>query len=209
MIKAVIFDLDGVLVDSFETSIKIFQKAMKEAGYKPPTRAYINKIYYHTLFNTVSLLTNSSSKKEIERVMKIIHSHDYSDVKFPNGMTATLKKLSGSYRLAVASSSGSSRVITLLKKANSLEYFSAIIGSDDHTNPKPHPEPLLIAAKRLGVKPAEAVYIGDRETDIEAAEAAGMKSIGYLEFVDHGLPAADLTTDRFDKIPGVIKRLEK
>jgi pyrophosphatase PpaX len=209
MIKAVIFDLDGVLVNTFDSGLRIFQKSFARAGYHRPSKSDMNSIYHLSLHDTVKTLTGSDSESEIRRVMEMVESFEEIGIRPPKNLVLTLRKLRRSYGLAVVSSSGRDRVRRILKTIRALGFFDVIVGIEDHTRPKPHPEPLLIAAKRLGVKPSEAVYLGDRETDIEAAEAAGMRSIGYLEFVRHRLPAADLTTKRFDRIPYLVKKLSE
>ncbi len=57
------------------------------------------------------------------------------------------------------------------------KYFSIAVAYEDTINHKPHPEPLLFAAKQLGFSVRECVYIGDMETDVRAAKAAGMKIV--------------------------------
>ena len=56
-------------------------------------------------------------------------------------------------------------------------YFRTAVAYEDTTRHKPHPEPLLLAANRLKIKPSGTVYIGDAASDMEAAKAAGMKFI--------------------------------
>ncbi len=60
-------------------------------------------------------------------------------------------------------------------------HFKVTISYEDTTNHKPHPDPLLLAAKKLGLKPEECVYIGDVENDLVAAKACGMKFIAYSQ----------------------------
>jgi len=59
-----------------------------------------------------------------------------------------------------------------------------VVTYEDYSNPKPHPEPLLVANRKLGIKPQEAVYVGDSPSDIASAKAANMKSI-YLSVKPH------------------------
>jgi len=58
--------------------------------------------------------------------------------------------------------------------------FDVVVGSDEVTNPKPHPEPVLLALERLGRRPADAVFIGDSRHDIECGRAAGVKTAAVL-----------------------------
>ena len=58
--------------------------------------------------------------------------------------------------------------------------FDVVVGSDEVTNPKPHPEPVLLALERLGRRPTDAVFIGDSRHDIECGRAAGVKTAAVL-----------------------------
>lgn len=69
---------------------------------------------------------------------------------------------------------------------------------------KPDPEPLLLAAQKLGVKPEETVYIGDVENDLKAAHAAGMKVILYSKDKPED---ADAYATSFEKLPSIIGAL--
>ncbi len=65
----------------------------------------------------------------------------------------------------------------LLEHLGVLHYLDVRIGPDEVTHPKPHPEPLLLAAKLMGVAPGDAVYVGDMYFDVHAAKAAGMPCV--------------------------------
>jgi pyrophosphatase PpaX len=58
--------------------------------------------------------------------------------------------------------------------------FDVVVGSDEVTNPKPHPEPVLLALERLGRRPADTVFIGDSRHDLECGRAAGVKTAAVL-----------------------------
>ena len=84
------------------------------------------------------------------------------------------------------------------------KYFRVAISYQDTINHKPHPEPLLLATKKLKVEPEESVYIGDVENDIKAGKAAGMKVIIYSK---NQFSNADLCTSSFKKLPELIASL--
>ena len=209
MIKAVLFDMDGVLIDSFDTVAKIIDSAMVEAGHRGLTRAQLRHIYHMTLVDTIKYLVKGASQAEIGKIRELVYKYDrlVTEVKTAKGCAETLDVLGKRYRMAVVSSTERWRVEHLLGLADILDRFELIVSTEDFSRPKPHPEPLCVALKKMGIKPADAVYIGDRKTDVEAAEAAGMKSIGFLGLVDGKLPAADLTTKNFGSIPSLVKKL--
>ena len=83
-------------------------------------------------------------------------------------------------------------------------YFKADVAYEDTKKHKPFPEPLILAAKKLKVKPEETVYIGDSESDMKAAKAAGMKFVFYSR---KRLKGADVQVKSFNEIPDVVAKL--
>jgi len=208
MIKAVIFDVDGVLIDSFEANLKFYQDLSVKAGYKKPTREEYSKLFHATLTDVIKVLTKSKDEKEIKRIWEMGKNRvvRYPDelISVSKDLDKVLDSLKEKYTLAIVTSrlKGGIKKLPQLAKYESL--FKTIIYYDDTQNHKPHPDPLLLAVKKLGIKPNEAVYIGDAETDLQASKAAGMKIIIYGKIKHKG---ADKHTDSFNQLPGLIKQL--
>jgi len=68
MIKALVFDIDGVLIDSFDANLKFFQDLLSKAGYKPPTKKEYSPIFHLSMLDVVRICTKSADEKEIKRV---------------------------------------------------------------------------------------------------------------------------------------------
>lgn len=208
MIKAVIFDVDGVLIDSFEANLKFYQELLVKAGYKKPTREEYEKLFHATLTDVVKILTGSTDEREIKRVWEMGKNRAvrYPDelISTPNDLEKVLNHLKEKYILAIVTSrlTGGFKKLSHLAKIES--FFKTIVYYDDTTNHKPHPDPLLLAAKRLDLKPEECVYIGDAESDVKASKAAGMKVIVYGKVKHEG---TDRHTTLFDEIPKLIEEL--
>jgi phosphoglycolate phosphatase len=184
--KAVIFDVDGVLVDSFNANLKYYQDLFIYAGYPAPTKAEYQRMHSKTLKENIKLFLDSASDDEIDRVWQIGADrvsirYPTELLKVPDDLTAVLNFLSKKYQLAIVTAriKFRDRIKEVSQLSNFSHLFKVIVDYEDTANHKPHPEPLLLAAKKLGIKPEEAVYIGDSESDIEAAHAAGMKIISY------------------------------
>lgn len=210
MIKAVIFDIDGVLLDSFEANLKFFQNLMMVAGYRPPAREEFPALFHLSLMDVIKKLTGSESEEEITRVFKLGESrmanYPIELLDMPNGADKTIKILSKDYLLGIVTSRIRSSVYEAPKLAALKKYFLIAVSYEDTENHKPHPDPLLLAAKKLNVEPGECVYIGDVENDIKAARAAGMKSIVYS---GEGISGADCATSDFRAIPELIIKLSQ
>lgn len=205
MIKAVLFDIDGVLINSFDANLKFFQDLLSKAGYSPPTRNMYAPMYHLSMTDVIKEVTKSHSEKEIQRIWEMGNKRavDYPLhlLKLQIGVKETIKKLHKKYSLGIVTSRVKNGVFEFPELASLQQYFSTVIAYEDTTNHKPHPEPLLFAAKQLKVKPSEVVYIGDLDNDIQAAKAAGMKIIIYSP---DSFQSADRCTSLFKEIPLLI-----
>ena len=206
MIKAVIFDIDGVLADSLDANTRFFQNLMVEAGYKPPTKKEYSSLFHLTMMDVVKELTKSKSEKEIQRVFEMgkILPYPISYLKSPNGSKKVIEQLSKKYKLALVSSRVRKSVNNYFKFSKTEKYFPVSISYEDTLKHKPNPEPLVLAAKRLSINPQEAIYIGDNKSDVLAGKAANMKVIIYSK---KRLKEANLCTSDFSSIPALISRL--
>lgn len=208
MIKAVIFDVDGVLINSFEANLKFYQNLLSYAGYKPPTRKTYLKMYHMTMFDVIRIVTNSKDINEINRIWLMGKKRE---VPYPNELVSSPKnfkqviiKLNKKYILGIVTNRIRGGVFKLPQLARFESYFKAVVYYEDTAKHKPDPEPLLLAVKKLAVKPRETVYIGDAESDMKAAKAAGMKIVIYSQ---DQLKSADKITSVFNELPDLIVSL--
>ncbi|MBJ9135195.1 phosphoglycolate phosphatase [Citrobacter farmeri] len=95
-------------------------------------------------------------------------------------------------------------VTPLLDALDISKYFSVVIGGDDVQNKKPHPDPLLLVASKLGIAPEQLLFVGDSRNDIQAAKAAGCPSVGLTYGYNYGEPIAlsqpDVIYDRISEL---------
>lgn len=174
MIKAVIFDVDGVLIDNTKVYIKAYKETGKRLGLKIPPDEEIEKcfglIWEDILIRLYGPDENIKKTylgfcKKLEHEIKIMDDAEY-----------VLKRIK--LRKAIAASKS---VSTLEKKLGNLtRFFEVIVARDDTEKHKPDPEPILLACKKLGIKPEEAVYVGDAMFDFQAAKSAGTGFIGFI-----------------------------
>lgn len=208
MIKAVLFDVDGVLLDSFEANLIFFQKLMPMVGYPAPTRDQYRKCFHLSMLDVIKKLTASSSETEVIKIFEIgrkaVIKYPYSLIKTPAKMSNTILDLHKKYKLGIVTSRIKGQLLDYPQFKDVKHCFQTAIYFEDTKNHKPDPEPLLLATKRLEVKPMETVYIGDTESDRQAAHTARMHFIHYvINNVDQSKKS--LT---FIKIPNLIEKLE-
>lgn len=208
-IKSIIFDIDGVLLDSFEANLKFFQDMMLKFGYRAPTKESYLKVFYLTTRDTIKALTRSVNEEEINKIWEASKNREvpYPNylLKTPEGLEDVLEGISQSYSLAIVTSRIKESIFEAPQMIKLKKYFPIVISAYDTKLHKPNPEPLLLAAEKLGVKPEECVYIGDAETDILAAKAAGMKMILYSK---NKIKGADYITSSFLEIIALIEKCE-
>jgi HAD superfamily hydrolase (TIGR01662 family) len=207
VIKAVIFDVDGVLVDSFDANLKFIQDLLKKAGRKPITRIQYKKDGFHrTLHDVIRIYGSCKNEREVKDVLKLVNKvkHHPELFVFPPRLDETIRKLSETYKLAIVTGRIKVGVEDIFNHSKIRGYFPVVVFYGQYKNPKPDPESLLLAAKRLKIKPQESVYVGDSITDIQAAKTAGMK---IILFSKRKIGKADAKTARFSELPYLIKNL--
>jgi HAD superfamily hydrolase (TIGR01549 family) len=96
------------------------------------------------------------------------------------GVDEMLKKLEGNYPMSVVSARDEKGTMRFLEQFDLVKYFDAVITGQSAERTKPYPDPILLAAKRMGVKPDECLMIGDTTVDIRAGKSAGAQSVGVL-----------------------------
>ncbi|MFZ4648512.1 MAG: HAD family hydrolase [Patescibacteria group bacterium] len=208
MIKAVLFDVDGVLLDSFEANLKFFQNLISGLGHRPPTREEYSQMFHIPMREVIKKFTNISSEEELNKICQIRAAgqiqYPIELLEYPDQLEEVIQVLKQDYILGIVTSRIRGGIFEAPRLLNLKEHFSVVVVHEDTEKHKPEPEPLLFAAKKLGVKPVETVYIGDLPSDLQAAKSAGMKVIIYSKdkFVE-----ADACTDDFKTLPELIKKL--
>ncbi|MSU56369.1 MAG: HAD family hydrolase [Candidatus Taylorbacteria bacterium] len=208
-IKAVLFDIDGVLLDSFEAGFLFFGDILTALGYPRPTRGAYKSAFHLPLTLALKYLAKADLTEELGRLDEILQNVSYHTelLSEPPGCKEVLEALHKKYKLGIITSrnrDGLSKRYFPFSKTE--KYFSVTVTIEDVTHPKPHPEPLLLAAKRLKLKPSECVYVGDSHTDIEAGKSAGMKTILYG---GKKHKKADVSIRSFRRLPEAILLLQK
>lgn len=209
MLKAVIFDMDGVLIDSEPIHFEADVNLLKQYGIEDYTfeiyKPYIGSTAYniwdsikerYSLENSVEELLQLS---EIEK-QKIIDKSGYRELK---GVVKLVNNIfENKYPLALASSSPYDYIIKAMTAIGLRPLFHTIVSGASISRPKPAPDIFLQAAKELGVRPEECLVIEDSQKGVEAAKAAGMICVGLINphSGDQDLSKADYLLEGFEDI---------
>jgi beta-phosphoglucomutase len=213
---AAIFDMDGVLVDTYHAHFQSWLSMAKRAGltfteaefaptFGRTSREIIAHFWGRGRYNDAEIAALDNEKEAAFR--EIIAGN------FP-AMPGVHKLLidlhAAGWKLAVGSSGPPENVDLTLDRLGKRDLFSAIVTGMDVTRGKPDPQVFLLAAERLGVVPSRCVVIEDAQPGIAAAQAAGMAAVGLVSTgrTRKELAAADLVVDSLADIsPQVLGAL--
>ena len=183
MVKVVLFDLDGTLIDSKKAIVKSFLETAKILHVTLDPKIIeeniglnskeILKLALKTPLNDVGI------ENFIKLRRKVYESLWRKEVKLYSDVLPVLKELKRRrIKVGIVSSNIKSRLKEILEYFNLEEYVDVYIGLGDYVHAKPHPEPILLALKKLNVNvKSEVYYVGDMELDCLAAKNAGIKFI--------------------------------
>ena len=183
MIKAIIFDMDGLMIDSERVTFECYQEILKgmnltmdEEFYKTLLGKPLKGIYqrFYDVYG---------NDFPIEDVIKDVHAlmakrFETEGVPIKTGLKSLLEYLKeNNYKTIVATSSNRDRVDTILSQAQITDYFDDSICGDEVTKGKPNPEVFLKSCQKLGVNVDEAIVLEDSEAGIQASYDAGIQVI--------------------------------
>jgi len=179
--KAVLFDMDGVLTDSFESCFRGFNFALEHFKKRAISREEYIKNCWGTPVNT-DLEMYLGKDARISFASEFYHTNytrfiEHTTI-FP-GVVEILNYLKeGGFKTAVVTNTHRKLTLKILEKFNLINYFDAVFGGDDVSEGKPAPEIVLKACEELGVLPKDAVMVGDTDSDMKAGRIAGCFTIG-------------------------------
>jgi HAD superfamily hydrolase (TIGR01509 family) len=205
MIKAVLFDVDGVLLDTLEANTKAYNYDFRMLGGKPITVQEYRKFYHlpaRKIFKRFFPEMTDQKREEIIASRTERTSRFFRYAKLNPGVMDALESLKKHFILGIVTSRMNPKILDHFAIKG---FFRAIVCLSDVRNHKPHPEPINLALKRLKVRSKEAVYIGDAQSDADAARGAGVKVIIYRNPEVKG----DYNIRDFREIPGTVEKLNK
>ncbi|MCR4336074.1 MAG: HAD family phosphatase [archaeon] len=201
--KAVLFDMDGVIVDTMDLHWTAAQRSLSNEGLEI-TKVELKKLDSTKSSEAFAQFFKSKSEQEIEEM--IVKKYAWLKKKVKGikpipGFFELLFKLKGKYSLGVVSSSRRDFVEYILEEIGEKDSFDVIVGAEDVSKGKPNPECYLKAAKKLNIAPEKCLVIEDSIYGIKSAKSAGMKCVAVTNTYDKNfLLDADLIVDSLKEV---------
>lgn len=208
MITAIIFDMDGLMIDSEPIQSKAYEQILKEYDKTPilNNEGIVHKVGIKEKDNWKLLCEKYELSEPIDILMQK-RSKSYlnllSDIKPMNGLMDLLNLLKlHQFKMALASSSVMEHITIVLSTLNIKDFFDAIVSGQDVERGKPYPDINLKAAQMIQTNPENCLVLEDAQSGVEAAKNGNMKVIAIPNkfTLSHYLSAADLILDSLEKI---------
>ncbi|MGB5749358.1 MAG: HAD-IA family hydrolase [Desulfobacterales bacterium] len=194
-VNAVLFDLDGTLIDSAPLYYQIIDIVFERLGVPPASRETLQDAMDDGVFDWDFVLPAAmKSRKEALVVEARVIIDDIAPPLFrrrlkliPGAVDLCEKIAACGLKIGLVTSTPRDYIavkLAPLRKAGIEKLLQVIVTADDVINKKPHAEPLIKGSQELGVAAEQCVYVGDTRVDIRAGNAAGMKTVGVLTGFD-------------------------
>ena len=178
-LRAVLFDVDGTLLDTTEFIYQGFEHALRTHGYPVRRREDFARVMGRTLSAGYLELAPGCDDALLCRTHRAFQTRNLHLARpYPDAAVVLSALRDAGLRLAAITTRSRLTSTDTLKLAGLDEYLDEVISFEDVTHIKPHPEPLLLALDRLSAPPHAAVMVGDTDADILAGRAAGVRTVG-------------------------------
>jgi phosphoglycolate phosphatase len=219
--SAVLFDLDGTLLDTADGIAAALNRALGERQLGPLSAAQVRLLIGRGAAELVrracAQLGVGDADAEAE-ILQRFYVH-YAEIcrdgaqapKYPGADESLGSLRRDRHRLGVVTNKQQQMSVDLLSRAGMLETFDVVVGGDTCARRKPDPDPLYFACERLGVTAAQTLMVGDSRNDVSAARAAGMRVVcvtyGYNEGHDARTLECDALVDSLAEVPALLAKL--
>jgi len=189
---AILFDMDGVLVDSLDSWWTSLNAALQAFKHKQITREeFIEKYWGHDLYDN---LNKMGLNQEVGTFCNNVYGEHLGAIKIYPDTKNVLQKLNN-YKKGVITNTPKDCAQQILKKFDIDKFFDVVITSDEVVKAKPYPDIVLKACDVLGVKPEKVVLVGDTDSDVKAGSASGGTVIGINIKADYTIKRLSQLTD--------------
>ncbi len=194
--KAIIFDCDGVLIDSWESTMHYFKCVLDRLGLGPVPKEDEDYCFVHTVRESLEHMVPSSRHHELPEALASVSVNEILDrVRRQPRISEFLAMLKAKELRLAVNTNGGGEARTVLDHLGLLGHFDMVVTSHDVEQGKPAPDGVLLILDFFGLRPEQCLFIGDSFIDQATARAAGVPFWSYghtpLEGEGHILSYAD------------------
>ncbi len=206
MIRAVLFDMNGIIIDDEQVHEAAFRETLQPHGIELTHQLYLECCAGRTDGAGYEAIGHKLAESlPVDELLRKKHAAYFEllpqNKKAHSGVVELIRRLQGDFRLAITSSSSRSEVDLVTREFGIRQYFETTISANDVIRGKPDPEPYLLTASLLKLEPSECAVIEDSKNGVTSAVAAGCHCIGITTTHDkEALSQADLVVGKFDEI---------
>ncbi len=180
-IRCVIYDCDGVIIDSLDANRRFYNSFRTRLGLRLVNEEELLYAHTHTVHEALQFLFPDSEL--LSRALRLYSQADPEDsfrhLKLEPNLIPALTRIKEQGILRAISTSRTTAMSSILTRFALEQYFDLVVTASDVKNPKPHPESVEVILRKLALDRSEAVLVGDSENDFRTALAAGIKFIAY------------------------------
>jgi beta-phosphoglucomutase len=208
LIKAIVFDFDGVLADSEMIHFRVYNELLASSGVRLTKEEYCEE---YLGFDDEGVFEHLAQKKTLmlgdEEIEMLIAAKarrfeaivSASNVLYPTAESC-VRRLAAVWPVGICSGARRSEIEVMLRGARLLDLFRFIVATGDTDQGKPAPDPYVKAAERHGVAPHECVALEDSHAGLQSARSAGMRTIAISTTYPRPTLQADRVVDSLDEI---------
>jgi phosphoglycolate phosphatase len=179
-IRCVIYDCDGVLFDSIEANMRLYNDLCSTVGRTPLKEEEIRYVHSHTVFEALQFIFGEEMEKRASEALKQIDFREYLVyLKMEPYLLQTLNLLKAEGILRVVNTNRTTSMKYVIEKFGLRVFFDMVVTALDVKNPKPHPESIEKIIREFNLNKEETVFVGDSEVDQKTAHSAGIRFIAY------------------------------
>lgn len=211
MLKGIIFDLDGVLVDSEPVHFLAYKQSFEKYGIDLSKENYLRfGVSRGDRFLVEKISQKYKKKIDLEEIRKL--KKEYfgkkigTNLRLREGILETISLLSNKCKLAIASSSRRETIERVLRQFEMRKYFKAIVGGDEVESVKPEPDIYLRVLDLLSFSSEQCIAVEDSQTGLRAAKGAGLRCVACpTEYTNlHDLSRADFLAKDINMVREII-----